>query len=130
MEKQSSEKTYVTFSPYFVNKGLSSQSYGFSSSHVWMWNWTIKKAECWRTDAFKLWYWRRLLRVPWSSDSKKICLSEQDSREVGKSGVHLSPWIHQEYTFRHRSACRTPPESGQEYLTSGKKYKVYVNYPS
>ena len=42
---------------YFANKGPSSQGYGFSSSHVWMWeldykeswtikNWTIKKAEC------------------------------------------------------------------------------------
>ena len=29
-------------------------------------SWTIKKAECWRTDAFELWCWRRLLRVPWS----------------------------------------------------------------
>ena len=28
-------------------------------------SWTIKKAECWRTDAFELWCWRRLLRVPW-----------------------------------------------------------------
>ena len=47
---------------------------------------------------------------------------EQDSGEVGGSGVHLSPWIHQEYTFRHRSACRTPAERGQEDLTSGKEY--------
>ena len=31
-------------------------------------------------------------------------------------------WIHQEYTFRHRSACKTPAESRQEYLTSGKEY--------
>ena len=30
-------------------------------------SWTIKKAECQRTDAFKLWYWRRLLRVPWTA---------------------------------------------------------------
>ena len=30
-------------------------------------NWTIKKAECWRTDAFKLWCWRRLFRVPWTT---------------------------------------------------------------
>ena len=29
--------------------------------------WTIKKAECWRTDASELWYWRRLLRVPWTA---------------------------------------------------------------
>ena len=28
-------------------------------------SWTIKKAECWRIDAFELWYWRRLLKVPW-----------------------------------------------------------------
>ena len=29
-------------------------------------NWTINKAECQRIDAFELWYWRRLLRVPWT----------------------------------------------------------------
>ena len=47
---------------------------------------------------------------------------EQDGRGVGRRGGHLSPRIHQEYTFRHRSACRIPAESGQEYLTSGKEY--------
>ena len=52
---------------HFANKNPSSQSYGFSSSHVWMWEWTICKAEHWRTDAFDLWYWRRLLRVPWKA---------------------------------------------------------------
>ena len=30
-------------------------------------NWTIKKAECQRIDAFELWYWRRFLRVPWTA---------------------------------------------------------------
>ena len=30
-------------------------------------SWTIKKAECWRTDAFQLWCWRRLLRVLWTA---------------------------------------------------------------
>ena len=34
--------------------------YGYES-------WTIKKTECWRTDAFELWCWRRLLRVPWTA---------------------------------------------------------------
>ena len=37
---------------YFANKGLYSQSYGFSSSHVWMWELDMKKAEHWRIDAF------------------------------------------------------------------------------
>ena len=30
-------------------------------------SWTIKKAECWRIYAFELWFWRRLLRVPWTA---------------------------------------------------------------
>ena len=30
-------------------------------------SWTLKKAECWRIDAFELWCWRRLLRVPWTT---------------------------------------------------------------
>ena len=37
---------------YFVNKGLPSRGYGFSSSHVWMWELAIKKAESQRIDAF------------------------------------------------------------------------------
>ena len=48
-----------------LNKGLSSQGYGFSSSHVWMWE--LDYTESWepKIDAFELWCWRRLLRVPW-----------------------------------------------------------------
>ena len=30
-------------------------------------SWTVKKAECWRIDAFELWFWRRLLKVPWTA---------------------------------------------------------------
>ena len=47
-----------------TNKGPQSQSYGFSSSHIRMWGWTIKKVKRQRIDAFELWCWRRLLRVP------------------------------------------------------------------
>ena len=53
---------------------------------------------------------------------KTLTMGEQDGRGVGRRGVHPSPRIHQEYTFRHRSACRTPAESRQAYLTSGKEY--------
>ena len=52
---------------YFAYKGLYSQSYGFCNSHVWCESWMIKKAMCQRIDAFELWCWRRLLRVPWSA---------------------------------------------------------------
>jgi len=34
-------------------------------------SWSIKKAECWRTDVFELWCWRRLLRVPWTARTSK-----------------------------------------------------------
>ena len=51
---------------YLANKGPSSQGYGFSCGHVWMW-WIVKKAECRWIDAFELWCWRRLLRVPWTA---------------------------------------------------------------
>ena len=43
-----------------------SQNYGFSSSHIWCESWSIKKADCRWINAFKLWCWRRLLRVPWT----------------------------------------------------------------
>ena len=49
---------------YFANKGPSSQGFGFSNRCE---SWTVKKVECRRTDAFELWCWRRLLRVPWSA---------------------------------------------------------------
>ena len=52
---------------YFVNKGPSSQGYGFSIVVYGCESWTIKKAERRRIDAFELWYWRRLLRVPWTA---------------------------------------------------------------
>ena len=48
-------------------RGPYSQSYGFSSSHVWMWELTVMKTECQRTDAFELWCWRKFFRVPWLS---------------------------------------------------------------
>ena len=35
-------------------------------------SWTVKKAECRRTDAFELWCWRRLLRVPWQGDPTSV----------------------------------------------------------
>ena len=47
---------------------------------------------------------------------------EEDGGGVGGCGVHLSPWTHQEYTFRHKSAYRPPAERRQEYLTRGKEH--------
>ena len=54
---------------HFANKGSYSQSYGFP---VRMWELDHKKAEHWRIDAFELWCWKRLLRVPWIKGIKLI----------------------------------------------------------
>ena len=51
-------------------------------------NWTIKKAEHWRTDAFELWCWRRLLRIPWTARSKQSILKEI-SPEYSLEGLRL-----------------------------------------
>ena len=52
---------------HFADKGQYSQSYGFSIVMYGCESWTIKKAERRRIDAFELWCWRRLLRVPWTA---------------------------------------------------------------
>ena len=61
--------------------GPSSQSYGFSSSHVQMWELDHKKAEHQRIDEFKLWWWRRFLRFSWTARrSNKSILKEINPR--------------------------------------------------
>ena len=71
---------------FFTNRGLSSRSYGFSSSRVWMWSWSVKKAECWRTDAFELWYWK-LLRVPWTPRRSNQSILKEISPDI-----HWKDW--------------------------------------
>ena len=63
---------------HFAYKAPSSQSCGFSSSHVCE-SWAIKKAEHQRIDAFELWCWRRLLRVPWTARLNQSILKEINS---------------------------------------------------
>ena len=48
-------------------RSIYGQGYGFSSGHVWMWELDCEEGERWRIDAFELWCWRRLLRVPWTA---------------------------------------------------------------
>ena len=50
-------------------------------------SWTVKKAECWRIDAFELWCWRRLLRVPWTARR-----SNQSILKRSVLGVHWKDW--------------------------------------
>ena len=52
-------------------------------------SWTIKKAECWRIDAFELWYWRRLLRVPWTARRSNQSFLKDISSEYSLEGMML-----------------------------------------
>ena len=52
-------------------------------------NWTIKKAECQRIDAFELWYWRRLLRVPWTTRRSNQSILKEINREYSLEGLML-----------------------------------------
>ena len=51
--------------------------------------WTIKKAECQRIDAFELWCWRRLLRVPWTSRRSNQSILKEISPECSLEGLML-----------------------------------------
>ena len=52
-------------------------------------SWTIKKAECQRIDAFDLWYWRRLLRVPWTARRSNQSILKEISPEYSLVGLML-----------------------------------------
>ena len=52
-------------------------------------SWTIKKAEHWRIDAFELWCWRRLLRVPWTARKSNQSILKEISPECSLKGLLL-----------------------------------------
>ena len=52
-------------------------------------SWTIKKAECWRIDAFILWCWRRLLRVPWTAMRFNQSILKEISPRCSSEGLVL-----------------------------------------
>ena len=52
-------------------------------------SWTVKKAEHWRTDAFELWCWRRLLRVPWAARRSNQSILKEISPEYSLEGLML-----------------------------------------
>ena len=54
-------------------------------------SWTIKKAECRRIDAFELWCWRRLLRVPWTARRSNQSILKEISPGYSLEGLRLKP---------------------------------------
>ena len=52
-------------------------------------SWTVKKAECRRIDAFELWCWRRLLRVPWTAGRSNQSILKEISPGISLEGMML-----------------------------------------
>ena len=72
-----------------MTKGPSRQGYGFSSRHVWTWELDYKESWVRRMDAFELWCWRRLLRVPWTARRSNQSILKETSPEYSLEGLML-----------------------------------------
>ena len=95
-------------------KVLSSQSYGFSVVMYGCESWTKKKAQHWRIDAFELWCWRGLLRVPWTARRSNQSILKEISPEYILEGLMLK--LKLQY-FGH---LRRRTDSLEKTLTLGK----------
>ena len=62
---------------------------GFFSSHVWMWELDYKESWVLRIDAFELWCWRRLLRIPWTERISNQSILKEISPEYSLEGLIL-----------------------------------------
>ena len=66
-------------------------------------SWTIKKAECQRTDDFELWCWRRLLRVPWTAGRSNQSILKEISPEYSLEGLMLKLKLQYSGHLMHRT---------------------------
>ena len=100
---------------YFASKGLSSQSYGFSSSYLWCENWTIKKADCQRIDDFELWWRRKLLRVPWTARRSNQSILKEISPDYSLKGLMLKLKLQYFGYLLQRTDSRKDPNAGKHW---------------
>ena len=105
---------------YYSNKGLSSQSYGFSSCHVWIWELTIQKVEHWRIDAFELWCCRRLLRILWTARRSNQSILKEINPEYSLEGLMLKLKHNTLATWCKSQLIRKDPEAGKGWRTEEK----------
>ena len=74
---------------YFANKVHLVKAMVFPVVMYGCESWTIKKAVCWRIDAFELWCWRRLLRVPWTAGRSNQSILKETSPGCSLEGLVL-----------------------------------------
>ena len=78
-------------------------------------SWTLKKAECWRINAFDLWCWKRLLRVPWTARGSSRSTLREISPEYSLEGLMLK--LNLQY-FDHLMKSRLTgkhPDAGKDW---------------
>jgi len=78
-------------------------------------SWTIKKAERWRTEAFELWSWRRLLRVPWTARRSNQSILKEISAEYSLEGLMLKLKLQYfGHLMRRTDSFRKDPDAGKD----------------
>ena len=82
--------------------------YGYES-------WTIKKAECQRIDAFELWYWRSLLRVPWTARRSNQSILKEISPEYSSERLMLKLKLQYFGHLMRRTDSGKDPTAGQDW---------------
>ena len=79
-------------------------------------SWTIKKAECWRTDAFELWCWRRLLRVSWTARSSNQSILKEISHEYSLEGLMLKLKLQYfGHLMKRTDSLEKDPDAGKDW---------------
>ena len=84
--------------------------YDFSSSHYRCDSWTREKAECQIIDAFKLWCWRRLLRIPWTTRRSNWSILKEINPEYSMEGLMLK------LKFWDEAPILGPPDSKSQLI--------------
>ena len=74
---------------HFVNKGPYHQSYGFSSSHIRMWEFDRKEGWALKNWCLELWCWRRLLRAPWAARRSNQSNLNETNPEYSLKGLMI-----------------------------------------
>ena len=82
--------------------------YGFES-------WTVKKAECQRIDAFELWCWRRLLRVPWTARRSNQSILKEINPDYSLEGLMQKLKLNTLATWSESQLVRKDPDAGKEW---------------
>ena len=100
---------------YFANKGHLVKAMVFPVVMYGCESWTVKKAECWRINAFELWCWRRLLRVPWTARRSNQSILKDISPGCSLEGMMLKLKLQYFGHLMWRADSLEDPDAGRDY---------------